>query len=233
MLKKHVGRHSISGRKCNVCNQRQGIRHASIVLWVDVDTCRAGKHQFCAANTITVGYEYRRTRDGELVKTTMLRLESIAAGNSYIVPSTMNPQRDAAPGVSRYGQESLPLPSNFKPGKYRLHYRLMNGSNIVSEGNGFETTLPQLRTTALTGVFPWPVIPAAPTPWPRSRKAGILVTVIAVPTLLVLRALIRSRRQYRRAKGLCPRCAYDLRFSRDRCPECGTPVSANIVRNSP
>jgi hypothetical protein len=35
----------------------------------------------------------------------------------------------------------------------------------------------------------------------------------------------RSRRQRQLVQGLCPTCSYDLRASRDVCPECGTPIT--------
>ena len=38
----------------------------------------------------------------------------------------------------------------------------------------------------------------------------------------VLHAWLVTRR--RRARGLCVKCGFDLRASRDRCPECGTPI---------
>ena len=57
--------------------------------------------------------------------------------------------------------------------------------------------------------------------------------LLAVPYwfILLLLALVPAgcgfaarRRQRRRRKGLCPRCAYDLRASTGRCPECGLRV---------
>ena len=70
-------------------------------------------------------------------------------------------------------------------------------------------------------------------PDPRTRFAGFytvtvpqwFVLILSLPLpLLWLRRVRRQR--YRRRHNLCLVCGYDLRASKDRCPECGTGISA-------
>ncbi len=68
-----------------------------------------------------------------------------------------------------------------------------------------------------------------------SRKLGH-TAVVAIPwwflclliTSLFLPAAVPSIRSHtarrRERLGLCRKCGYDLRASKDRCPECGTPI---------
>jgi hypothetical protein len=52
------------------------------------------------------------------------------------------------------------------------------------------------------------------------------VPPVAVPPLVWLTRKHRERK--RRRAGACPSCGYDLRASRDRCPECGASNPAAI-----
>jgi hypothetical protein len=71
----------------------------------------------------------------------------------------------------------------------------------------------------------------------RSRGPKSYETSVTVPLWSVVFAtgiaptvwLIRSRKRRRiscAAHNLCLRCGYDLRASKDRCPECGRPISS-------
>jgi hypothetical protein len=50
-----------------------------------------------------------------------------------------------------------------------------------------------------------------------------------LPSIAAIRASIR---RWRIRRLLCTMCGYDLRASKDRCPECGTPIVLPIKNNS-
>ena len=70
-----------------------------------------------------------------------------------------------------------------------------------------------------------------PRPYPQmtshqaDRIVGIPHWLVALAGAIAPVAWLRRARWRRRiAKGLCPKCGYDLRATLDRCPECGTPA---------
>jgi hypothetical protein len=67
-----------------------------------------------------------------------------------------------------------------------------------------------------------PVLPHAPYRKVRVPYWFLLLAFSAYPARVVSAAWRSRRERLRRARGVCVRCAYDLRASRRRCPECGT-----------
>ncbi len=63
--------------------------------------------------------------------------------------------------------------------------------------------------------------------WPFFASwIGLCLAVLAYLHLLPV-----HRRRKRKKLGLCIKCGYDLRGSKDRCPECGEEfVSTNVAR---
>lgn len=67
-------------------------------------------------------------------------------------------------------------------------------------------------------------------PWLRVLPVESWVIPYWFPVVLfvlpVIPSLLRLVRGWnRRRLGLCPTCGYDLRASKDKCPECGTVIA--------
>jgi zinc-ribbon domain len=54
--------------------------------------------------------------------------------------------------------------------------------------------------------------------------------VTAIPPYLWLRSYRRNH--LAKLKGFCSKCGYDLRASKERCPECGTPIPVQAGDNT-
>jgi hypothetical protein len=94
---------------------------------------------------------------------------------------------------------------NFRPDFYLFQVPLWHGFGRKDD--------PPTTNRGRTDVQHYAVAPA----WPAAVALAIL------PVLWVLQTMRRSRRAQ---MGRCLTCGYDLRATRERCPECGAVVKA-------
>ncbi|HEY2584707.1 MAG TPA: hypothetical protein VGI81_02955 [Tepidisphaeraceae bacterium] len=150
-------------------------------------------------------------------------LDPLDDGPSYELPS-----RCPATYSCCAGTDCVTLPAGFRPGIYRVHYRLVSGNTIISEGHGFRTAVPQPAVMALPRILP-PSMSRRSIAWRQSWTTSLEALGAVAVLFLVARRFIRSRRRVAWFQsGRCHACGYDLRASGDRCPECGISVPAAL-----
>lgn len=182
------------------------------------------------SSTLLVGCDYRcalESKGGHRpslppVTAAYLVLEPAWGGPAHLLPSAIPAALN--PSGAGAGMESIPLPPTVAPGKYHLHYRLMSGNAVLSDGHGFDTQIPQpgLRVVPAPSR---PIFRPAPRVWRRSWTITLIMCAGLVLVLALARVAVRSRRRIAWFQGgRCHACGYDLRASGTRCPECGMTV---------
>lgn len=71
--------------------------------------------------------------------------------------------------------------------------------------------------------------------WPSGDTLWTLAVVLwYFIGLTAIAPLVRGVRAYfeRLPEGHCAQCGYDLRASKERCPECGTPIPTSLPKES-
>lgn len=125
--------------------------------------------------------------------------------------------RDTGTYPTPEGLDRTPQPwRHYTKTAQRYPYGLNRQGDTDVRGFGFELSRAEAgyadgnRLESLAVVVPL---------WPTILLSAIL------PAIAARHVWLRSKRRRREEQGLCSCCGYDLRASRERCPECGAAVA--------
>ena len=111
----------------------------------------------------------------------------------------------------------LSNPQNYAPA--------LKSNFFVIFGGNFRHAPNKKTTWHLLPVFFSPDLP--PDDW--SLSVPLYIGILLFGAYPLWMALPFHRRRKRKKLGLCVSCGYDLRASKDRCPECGTPFDDTLL----
>lgn len=94
----------------------------------------------------------------------------------------------------------------------------------------FQMPSPLVPTLPSDGILRAPATAPTAVPILSVPHGAILGVLLVAPGIQACIHLRRRKLLLRQTSGQCLQCGYDLRASRDQCPECGTPIPADLVR---
>ena len=124
-------------------------------------------------------------------------------------------------------------PDQQQPHTLRLGYSKSTAQGIMHYPNLLERPKPGQKFYLNQAGFSVTIVNETDDPNRRTvaHFYGIVVPIWFVLLLCTIFPLIWFRRfrrmRYRLRHGLCQKCAYDLRASKDKCPECGTAIPSS------
>ncbi len=105
-------------------------------------------------------------------------------------------------------------------------FGVVNGLLTISEAPMlWQSTGLHYGNKQVSGTFWWP--PQSYSLWSSGPLGWSILLPLWMPTMLFASVTVscslggHHRRRKRKKLGLCVKCGYDLRASKDRCPECG------------